>query len=209
MVASPSELEAELLQIPGVTEAKVVADGGGDIVEVRVVADERRHPDQVARDVHTIALDRCGVDVDREVVSVLPEPAPVTGQTATGRPRLHSVAASQEGLRTRVDVSITRAGHEAVGTAEGASSATALPRVIADATLSALLQLDPVVPDAEVEDARIIKLGERDVAAVSVLLLNQDHEDVVSGSAVVRQTGVLDAVVRAVMDATNRRLRTP
>ena len=83
------------------------------------------------------------------------------------------------------------------------------PRLVAEATLGALRQLEPGAGWAEVESVAVARVGERHVATVTILLTLAPYEEVVAGSAVVRAAGEQDAVARAVLAATNRRLQTP
>ena len=52
----------------------------------------------------------------------------------------------------------------------------------------------------------MVRVGTREVALASMVFVIPPHEDVVSGSALVRGANETEAVARAVLDATNRRL---
>ena len=89
---------------------------------------------------------------------------------------------------------------------EGSIASSARYRLVAHATLEALRQLVPSAECADVEMATVLRVGQRDVAVCNVVFVNPPAEEVVSGSAVVRETGDQEAVARAVLDALNRRL---
>jgi hypothetical protein len=57
-----------------------------------------------------------------------------------------------------------------------------------------------------VDSAVLVRVGAHDVAIVTVVFVVPPAEQMVSGSAIVRDHTEADAVVRAVLDATNRRL---
>ena len=59
---------------------------------------------------------------------------------------------------------------------------------------------------ADVETATVVRLGERAVAMVTIVLVRPPYEEVMAGAAVVRSAGDHDAVARAVLHAVNRRL---
>ena len=58
----------------------------------------------------------------------------------------------------------------------------------------------------DVDHAEVIRIGAHDVAVVTVVYVIPPAEQLVSGSAIVRPQQEADAVSRAVLDATNRRL---
>jgi hypothetical protein len=95
---------------------------------------------------------------------------------------------------------------EAVGFAEGSIATTARHRLVALATVDALRQLEPAAECVDIDHAQIERIGARDVAVVTVVFVIPPAEQLVSGSAIVRPPQEADAVARAVLDATNRRL---
>jgi hypothetical protein len=200
-------LERELARLPDVNAARIVADDGGRPVEVHVLAASDKHPKQIVRDIQSVAMASFGIDLDRRVVSVVRLDREVSA-TAPGEPRmiLRGIVADQQGNRAVLRVRLGRGDTEKVGTAEGSLASTARLRLAAVATLDALRQLVPAAGDADIETATVVRSIERDVAVVNVVFSMQTHEEVLSGSAIVRDAGDVDAIVRAVLDATNRRL---
>jgi len=95
---------------------------------------------------------------------------------------------------------------EAVGFAEGSIATTARHRLVALATVDSLRQLEPAAECVDVDHAEVIRIGAHDVAVVTVVYVIPPAEQLVSGSAIVRPQQEADAVSRAVLDATNRRL---
>ena len=130
--------------------------------------------------------------------------------TATGgdpaRPRIERVEAEHGGLRGRVGVTLSFAGHEEIGSAEGAGPPSAMVRLTAEATLQAVLKLQPGLPDIGVDATGITRIGDHEVAAVAIKVAARGQEQVLVGSARVGDAGPYDAVARAALDATNRRL---
>jgi hypothetical protein len=200
-------LERELARLPDVTAARIVADEGGRPVEVHVLAASDKHPKQIVRDIQSVAMASFGIDLDRRVVSVVRLDREAH-EAPAGEPRviLRGVVADQQGHRAVLRVRLGRAETEKVGTAEGSLASTARLRLAAVATLDALRQLVPSTGEADIETATVVRSIERDVAVVNVVFSLPTHEEVLSGSAIVRDAGDIDAIVRAVLDATNRRL---
>ena len=205
------ELEQVLSRLPDVSAARIVGDAQGRPVEVHVLAASDKHPKQIVRDVQSLAMASFGIDLDRRMVSVvrLDGDAPRDRAAAgPGEPRviLRSIAADQHDHRTVMRVTLAAGDRELVGTASGSLSSSARLRLAALATLDALSQAMSIAEAADVETAVLVRSTEREVAVVNVIFGLSDHEEAVSGSAVVREAGEIDAVVRAVLDATNRRL---
>jgi len=72
--------------------------------------------------------------------------------------------------------------------------------------VDALRQLEPAAERIDVDHAQIVRVGAHDIAVVTVVFVVPPSEQLVSGSAIVRPQQEADAVARAVLDATNRRL---
>jgi hypothetical protein len=209
-----AELERELCRLPEVNAARIVTDHVGRPTEVHILASPAKHAKQVVRDVQSVAMASFGLDLDRRIISVVqlesgpPEPAEPVEPGGAEAPRvvIGGISSEQNGLRNLVRVTLQRGGFEGAGFAEGSIAASARPRLVAQATLDALRQLIPAAECADVELATVVRVGIRDVALANMVFVVPPHEDVVSGSALVRGTNETEAVARAVLDATNRRL---
>jgi hypothetical protein len=209
------ELERELCRLPEISAARVVVDPGGRPTEVHILADTSKHAKQVVRDVQSVALASFGIELDRRIVSVVQlggttngnGHAEVTVDVTEGfRPVLVNSTTEASGLRSLVRVTLARGDDEAVGFAEGSIATTARHRLVATATVDALRQLETAAECLDIDSAQIVRVGAHDVAIVVVVFVLPPSEQLVSGSAIVRDHTEGDAVVRAVLDATNRRL---
>ncbi len=206
------ELERELCRLPDVSAARVVTDDIGRATEVHILAIGPKHPKQVVRDVQSVALASFGIELDRRIVSVVrlhsegDEPAVEVVPATNHRAVLGHVASEVTGLRSLVRVTLARGDEEAVGFAEGSIASSARHRLVAAATVDALRQLQKAAECLDVDSAQIVRVGPNDVAIVTVVFVIPPSEQMVSGSAIVRDHLDSDAIVRAVLDATNRRL---
>src|SRR5260221_2583472 len=133
-------LEEDLRRIPGVVGARAVADDGGRIVEVHVLASLNKHPKQIVRDVQSVAKAGWHVDIDRRIVSVVQLDGPVVagegGDVEVGdadvdddgaeapRPRVvvDGVSLIRSGTRATAEVRLGRQGVQALGKADGAAT---------------------------------------------------------------------------------------
>jgi hypothetical protein len=203
-----TEVEREICRLPDVSIVRLVAESDGRVSEVHVVAHPGKHPKQIVRDVQSIALASFGLELDRRVISVVQLGGNVLEDASTLRPRPSIVAITAEasGMRSLVRVTLALDDDEAVGFAEGSIATTARHRLVALATVDALRQLEAAAECVDIDHAQVIRIGAHDVAVVTVVYVIPPAEQLVSGSAIVRPQQEADAVARAVLDATNRRL---
>lgn len=219
-----SALELELCRIPEITAARVVPGEHGTIEEVHILSAPSKHAKQVVRDVQSVAMAAFDLDLDRRIISVVQLDVPEaqadagmvstpTGEraahppsTAPDRVSVAGVNATRNGHACTAEVLLGRGGETVSARAEGLVATGSVLRLVARATLDALRQLEPAATRADVESATVTSIGERAVALATVVIVVPPYEEVCSGSAVVRAAGELDAVARAVLDATNRRL---
>jgi hypothetical protein len=222
-----ASVERELCRIPEVRAARIVADANGVPVEVHVLAAPGKHAKQVVRDVQSVAMASVGLDIDHRIVSVVqlddpeglnarpptaeaaaaaPEPEAADIDEDDGRIVVDRVVTLRKGLGCTAEVVLRRGEETATGTAHGSVAASATNRLVAEATLLALRELDPSAEQASVEMATVAPLGGRIVALTSVVLVRPPNEELVTGSAPVRANGEHEALARSVLDALNRRL---
>lgn len=214
------ELELEICRIAEVTAARVVADPDGHIVEVHILSLPHKQAKQVVRDVQSVAMATFGLDLDRRIVSVVQLDAiassSTTGLDADGevvepastsnRINVESVSADRHGLECTARVVLVQGDQRAIGSAEGLVATASVLRLVAHAAIAALRQLESAAARIDVETATVVRLAERAVAVTTIVVVVPPYEEVISGSAVVRSAGELDAIARSVLDATNRRL---
>jgi hypothetical protein len=209
------ELEEELCRLGGVLAVRVVGDRNGRPIEVHVLSDHSKPAKQTVRDVRAVAQTVFGLELDHRIVSVAQfdssgsvESVQPAAPRTERRVRVVTVRVDSHEVRAAVEVALARGEHEYSGHAEGSVAAIARPHLVATATLDALRHLEPAMDAVHLAAADITKIGKARVAVVTVVFVEPPLELLVSGSAVVRR-GRDDAVVRAVLDATNRRVSHP
>lgn len=212
------EFEEELRRLPGIIAASVVTGPDAVPTEVHVLAEPGKAAKQVVRDVQSYALAKHGLAIDHRIVSVVqigadevgipPHPEidarPAAEEMSAPRPAITSIMVRTAGTETEAVVALAAGGHVFEGRVVGPGAPSQRPRLVAQATLRALEEL--LGATAEVENAAVVPVGEREVAvAVLTVMVPRSGEHVVSGSALVRGDAS-DAVARSVLDALNRRL---
>ena len=207
------ELEDEIARLSGIHAVRVVGDRSGRPIEVHVLADGTKPAKQTVRDIRAVAQTVFGWDLDHRIVSVAQLKSDGDDGTEGAdagrqdiRVKVISTSVEQIGVRAEARVVLSEGDDEHTGYAEGSAATIARPQLIATAALDALRQIDSGAEAVHVGSAEISRTPTGRVALVTVIYVDPPAELVVSGSAVVRQDRD-DAIARAVLDATNRRLR--
>jgi hypothetical protein len=203
-------IEKELCRLPEVNAARIVADDIGRPKELHVLAGAGKSPKQIARDIQSVAMATFGLELDHRIISVVQLDAehmqPLVAPVGQARVAIGNISSEQSGMRSIARVRLRRGDDESEGTGEGSIAESSRNRAVAQATLDALRRLVPAAENADVETAACVHLGNREVAIATLVFVVPPHEEVVSGSAVVRGGNEPEALARAVLDATNRRL---
>jgi hypothetical protein len=205
-----ADIEKELCRLPEVNAARIVADDIGRPKELHVLAGAGKSPKQIARDIQSVAMATFGLELDHRIISVVQLDAehlqPIVAPVGHARVAIGAISSEQSGMRSTARVGLRRGDAESEGFSEGSVAESSRNRAVAQATLDALRKLVPGAESADVETAACVHLGSREVAVATLVFVVPPHEEVVSGSAVVRGGNEPEALARAVLDATNRRL---
>jgi len=208
-----ADIEKELCRLPAVNAARIVADDIGRPKELHVLAAAGKSPKQIARDIQSVAMATFGLELDHRIISVVQLDSehmqPIVAPVGQARVAIGAISSEQSGMRSQARVTLRRGTDEASGFSEGSVAESSRSRAVAQATLDALRQLVNTADNADVEMASLVSLGTREVAVATLVFVVPPHEEVVSGSAVVRGGNEAEALARAVLDATNRRLTLP
>ncbi len=209
-IVTVEEIESLLEQLPGIQSARIVVNDWGAIEEVHILATAERNPKQVVRDVESSLAARWGINVDHKKVSV----AQLTGVKESVSPvrlKILQVSLAQDTGRNQVQAKVLlgKAGEEDVrfeGIAEAANSVPQARRALAQATLSAVNQVIQADYSFLLEEVGVTDLGPRTIVLVTVALITPRGNEEVLAGAVVNKGDPNGAVVKAVLDAINRRL---
>lgn len=221
-----TSVEDALRRIPEVRAARIVADDSGRPVEVHILATTSKAPKQLVRDVQSVAIAAAGVEFDHRIVSVVQleedgsdSPAAVTTAehasngsapsavaTLVERVVVDNVLVARQGVHAHATVTLRRGDASVIGNADGTIAMTTRHRIVAEACLNALRLLEPLAVNMAVEFVNVQTLGNRRVSTVTVVLVAPPHEELLAGVAPVHGNLDEEAVARAVLDATNRRL---
>jgi hypothetical protein len=206
-----AEIEEALSQVAEIRAARVVSSDEGVIQEIHILASPDKSPKQLVRDIESTIMARFGIMIDHRIVSIAQlgrnvEPqAQVAKAKEFGRARIRSVSAEVIGVSASATVSLQLDGDVYNGVADGAASTTGRRRLVALATLAAVGEYVKGDFGFALEDVDIVTLGSERVAAACIILVTPHGEQPLAGSALARQ-GDNESIVRATLDAINRRL---
>src|SRR5256885_8022197 len=206
-------IEKELCRLPAVNAARIVTDEIGRPKELHILASAEKSPKQIARDVQSVAMATFGMEIDHRIISVVQldqgHLEPIVAPVGQARVSIGAISSEQRGMRNRARVTLRRGDDESVGLAEGSIAESSRNRAVAQATLEALRKLVPAAESADVETASLVHLGSREVAVATLVFVVPPHEEVVSGSAVVRGGNEPGGLGPGPLDPSNPRLHGP
>ncbi|MCL5104440.1 MAG: hypothetical protein M1133_10055 [Armatimonadetes bacterium] len=202
-----NDIESIVCRLRDVIAVSVVADERGDVAEIHVLTGSSRPAKQVVRDVESAIMARLGVAVDHKKISI----AQVDDGPARfdhTRLKFSDVSISLNGSRTEATVRMIKDGAIYSGSASGPGSPSSQMKLIAGATLRAIEDSGLASSSIVLEDVTEAQVAGRRVAVVMVNMVTDRGEDLLTGSAIIRQD-VWKGVVNATLDAVNRRLSVP
>jgi len=205
-----SEIEEALAQVSEIRAARVVTSSDGLIDEIHVLALPSKAPKQLVRDIESTLMAAFGIAVDHKKISIAQlgqESVPVTAESAKAKARaqIKNINVEVAGVYVNISVALELEGEVFTGRATGPASRTGRERLVAEATLDAIAQYLQGAFTFALEDVEIIRLGRESIACACVVLVTSLGEQAFAGSALVRQNDK-DSIVRATLDAINRRL---
>lgn len=203
-----AEIVDALRAVPGVADADVEpdADGGGPgLLRLGLVpgVDEV----EVASSVGRVLREQFGLGVDADGVQLIEDaPTPVAPlQRGARRAVISRMQLVSAGLEITATVELNHSGRLVSGSSTGTATQSGVHRAAASAALRALEELVGDRARFELEHVELTSAGTERTALASVTMISSAGTDRLTGSAVVRED-VRQAVIRAVLDAVNRRV---
>jgi hypothetical protein len=212
------EIVAALRDVPGVADADVEPDADGGMGLLRLGLQAGVDEVAVATTVGRLLRERFGLGVDAERVQIVEDaevrPAgqaepdvDVPHQRVAGRPAISRMHLVSSGLDVTATVTLTSDGRTAAGESRNSASQSGVQRAVAGATLRAVEELSGDIARFELDHLEVTQLGADRMVIVSLTMLSTRGTERLTGAAAVRED-VRQAVIRATLDALNRRLET-
>lgn len=204
----------------GVTRASVRLPGDRRRGNLRIVFDAGADRHEVAARVASVLSARFGLRIDPEAIARLaereeavPTAAPEPSEGSTGgdlpgpRPTIRGLEIDGSGLEVEVRVTLGLHDQTVTGTATAAATTRARLRAVAVATLDAAGLLLAEIARLELDDLDVIDDPDQQRVMATVSLLTYESVERLVGAALVREGDLERAVVRAALDAVNRRVQ--
>ncbi|HMB68488.1 MAG TPA: hypothetical protein VKU85_04230 [bacterium] len=194
-------------RLADVSSCEIQVDAHGEISAVHVTARAGRSPKQIARDVEAVLAAEEGVVVDHRKISIAQFDAGEVAQAVLGRIHLGNVSLHHGAHGLEVEVTLGADAVQATGRAVGANTRFEVRRVVAQATLDAVMKLVEGGPTFSLGEVEERELGARQVVLVCV---NRSHGRAESHLIGCCEVGYdpTQAVIFAVLDALNRLVGT-
>ena len=205
------ELVAALRAVPGITDADVTPDADGGLGTLRLDLEPGVDEAAVASTVGRLLREQFGLGVDADRVQVVEDAvldrvtASVPEPRTAARPSIARMHLVSSGLDVTASVTLSSGERTAIGEARGAASQTGVHRAVATATLRAVEELADGQVRFELDHIEVTPMGSERTVLVSLTLLSGKGTERLTGAAGVRED-VRQAVIRATLDALNRRL---
>jgi hypothetical protein len=206
-VTDYAEIVAALRTVPGVAEADVEPDdAGGGLGLLRLGLSPGVDEVQVASKVGRLLRERFGLGVDADQVQLIEDATTPDVPAQSGkRPIISRMQLVSSGLEVTATVSLSYREATVKGEATGTATQSGVQRAVATATMRAIEDLIGGKARFELEHVEVSRSGRDRTALVSVTMVSGSGTDRLTGSAVVREDA-RQAVIRAALDAVNRRL---
>jgi hypothetical protein len=207
-VTDYAEIVAALRTVPGVADADVEPDdAGGGLGLLRLGLSPGVDEVQVASKVGRLLRERFGLGVDADQVQLIEDATnpDVPSQVGNKRPIISRMQLVSSGLEVTATVSMSYHDASVSGQSTGTATQSGVQRAVATAALRSIEELIGGKARFELEHVEVTRSGRDRTALVSVTMVSGSGTDRLTGSAVVREDA-RQAVIRAALDAVNRRL---
>lgn len=213
------DLVAALCAVPGVAGADVTPDPDGGFGTLKLDLEPGVDEAVVAGVVGRLLREQFGLGVDADRVQIVEdadltptshqdfelEHESIVPSPRAARPSIARMHLVSSGLDVTASVTLSSGDRTEVGEARGAASQTGVHRAVASATLRAVELLVDGQVRFELDHLEITPMGSERTVLVSLTLLTSRGTERLTGAAGVRED-VRQAVIRATLDALNRRL---
>jgi hypothetical protein len=206
-VTDYAEIVAALRAVDGVAEADVEPDeNGGGLGLLRLGLAPGVDEVQVAAVVGRLLREKFNLGVDADQVQLIEDAAtPDVPLQPSRRPAISRMQLVSSGLEVTAIVSLSYREHTLRGESTGTATQSGVQRAVATASLRAIEELIRGSARFELEHVETTSTGHDRTVLVSLTMVSGNGTDRLTGSALVREDA-RQAVIRAVLDAVNRRL---
>ncbi|MCA1825147.1 MAG: hypothetical protein LC640_13035 [Frankia sp.] len=216
-VTDYGDIVSALRALPGVADADVEPDpDGSGMGLLRLGLAPGYDEVQVASSVGRLLRERFGLGVDAERVQLVedaevhdepaaPGDAGAGGESVALRPAIQRMHLVSSGLDITASVALSAGGRTETGESRGTATQSGVQRAVGLATLRALEMLVGNQVRFDLDHLEVTPTGSERTVVAGVTMTGDSGTEQLTGAAQVRED-VRQAVIRAVLDAVNRRI---
>ncbi|NLZ91362.1 MAG: hypothetical protein GX918_05545 [Clostridiales bacterium] len=197
-------LQELINDVEGVVSSKVKLDDTGNLVEIHALADKSRNAKQIVRDIQSAVTAKFDLEIDHRIISIAQLSCDSVMQKDL-RIVFKGMEVASKGLELDVKVMLSHREKDYCGSQKGINTTTSINRTIAQATLKALSDFLNIGGIFVVEDVGTLNIAKTNVVVVAVTCVDKNGEQLLIGSSM-NLGDIKEAVVKATLDAVNRRI---
>lgn len=198
-----SAIQEMISKIDGVINVKVIANET-DIEEIHILANNLRAPKQIVRDIESSILASFNYRVDRKTISIAQ--IETDEHEEIKRIKFGGISLNTSESTVKCTVNLYYNDEEHSVTQMGIKTSSKRRKIVAETTIKVVEQI--LGQDAIFDIVDVIESNTKEVSFVSVLvsMLISNNEEVMVGSAVIKND-INEAISKATLDAINRRVQ--
>ena len=202
-----AEMDALVEKLPGVQACRMLAENG-ILKEIHILSDDSRSPKQIARDVQSALMAQFGLCVDHRLISIAQIPCAFAAEknAPAVSARLVCDRLSTSRNKTEFEAAVSLALGDKICKASDQGRATERQRIIGRAAAGAINEFLTDSAHVCLRETGETMLDGRKVMLASVVLEGNRETEHLVGAAFEKEDADM-AVVHAVLDAINRRIR--
>ena len=198
-----SKFEEVINKIGGVINSKIVVENE-NIIEIHILANKLRSGKQIARDVESAILVNFDYRIDRSKLSIAQ--IQTEDYKEVSRIKFEGLSIKTYENMVECDVRLSHLEEEYSSTQLGVNTTARRMKAVASATVRVVQQIFADQAVFDIIDVTVYKHNEISVICVLINVILNGYEEILSGSAVVRND-INEAIVKATLDAVNRRIQ--
>lgn len=196
------DIQGIISKLPGVISSKVSHEMD-ELSEIHILADLKRHPKQISRDVVSSIQAAYHVEVDRKIISI----AQICDEhDIADVPRIHFKYVNyyvHTNNLVDIEVCLSYNGQDFKSNKSGMNVRRNLEKLIAESTIACVEEILGTEHMFVFEDVDFTVIAKEDACIVAVSIIEGREAALNVGAAVVKNDQ-REAVVRATLDAVNR-----
>lgn len=197
-----SEFQGVINRINGIISSKINVEND-ELTEIHILASNSRSPKQIVRDIESSILASFDYRVDRKIISI----AQIQSEESTTNKRIKFAGISMNSFENTVECSVKllHDEEEFCETLTGIKTISNRKKIVADTTIKVIEKIIGKQSMFEIQDVMVFSKNDISFVTVLVIIICNDLEETLVGSVIIN-SDVNEAIVKATLDAVNRRV---